>query len=76
MHGSRETLSAIHPSIHSCLEELTHSSATYCKDGCHHGSLYRSPYATSTPPRMEDAMIKINDEDFMPAVRAVVSVAL
>jgi len=25
---------------------------------------------------MEDAMIKISDEDFMPVVRAVVSVAL
>jgi len=42
--------------------ELTNSSATYCKVGCHHGRLYCSPTAISLPSMKE--MIKI-EVDFM-----------
>ena len=41
--------------------ELTNSSATYCKVGCHHGSLYvvSCPNAISLPSKEETSKINV-----------------
>jgi hypothetical protein len=50
--------------------ELTNSSATFCKVGCHHGSLYVVSCPNATSLTSMEETIKIN-VDFMLSNRGV-----